>query len=76
MLSCRQLVEETSSLSLEELQQQRWSVRLHLLMCRHCRRYVRQLKAMLGVLPYLHRLADDRTIEQIWQRIHLAKHDE
>lgn len=71
MLSCRKLVEETTAvLSLEELQRrQRWSIRLHLLMCRHCRRYVRQLKALLGLLPHLHRLADEQTVEQVWDRI-------
>ena len=71
MLSCRELVEETTStLSLDELQRrQRWAVRLHLLICRHCRRYVRQLKLLMDILPQLHKTADEQTVEQIWHGI-------
>lgn len=73
MLSCRELVTETTSLSLEELQQrQRWPVRFHLMMCRHCRRYVRQLKALLGLLPHLRRMADEQTVEHVWRRIQVT----
>ena len=71
MLSCRELVEETTSaLSLEELQRkQRWAVRLHLLVCRHCRRYVRQLRALLALLPHFHKTADEQTVNRIWNDV-------
>ncbi len=44
MLSCRELVDETTADP--ELigpgQKLRWPIRLHLMMCRHCRRYTRR----------------------------------
>lgn len=75
MLKCREFVQETTATaSLEALERPRWPVRLHWLICRHCRRYLRQLKAMLGILPHLsgrnaHKSADEPTVAKIWQRI-------
>lgn len=50
MLSCREVARHVASDGLEE---QSWlvraGVRFHLLMCRHCREYSRQLRA-LGAL--------------------------
>lgn len=73
MLSCRQLVQETTSDPnlLKPEQPLRWSVRLHLLMCRYCRRYVRQLRLLLKLLARnrTQQLADAKTAECIWQAI-------
>ncbi len=45
MMSCREV---TGLVASDELAEARWArrlvVRLHLLMCRHCRRYARQLR--------------------------------
>ena len=47
MMSCREV---TGLVASDELAEARWArrlvVRLHLLMCLHCRRYVRQLHAI------------------------------
>ncbi len=47
MLSCKELTRKIAS---DELAQAGWServaIRLHLLMCRHCRRYTAQLQAI------------------------------
>ncbi|MEE2604259.1 MAG: zf-HC2 domain-containing protein [Pseudomonadota bacterium] len=53
MLKCKHVTEKAdalvdgSTLSWRE----RLALRLHLLMCGHCRRYVRQMGALLGFLP-------------------------
>ncbi|QKE62541.1 zf-HC2 domain-containing protein [Aquipseudomonas campi] len=54
MLSCKELVAHSSDyldgqLSLRE----RLGVRAHLAMCRHCRRFIRQMKVTQGVLRKL-----------------------
>jgi predicted anti-sigma-YlaC factor YlaD len=47
MLSCREVTSLTASDRLAAAGfRQRLAVRVHLLMCRHCRRYARQLRAM------------------------------
>jgi hypothetical protein len=45
MPTCRQVI-ELSSTHLETTlpRWQRWQLRLHLLICRHCRRYMKQLR--------------------------------
>lgn len=54
MLSCKELVAHSSDfldgqLSLRE----RLSVRAHLALCRHCRRFIRQMRVTQGVLRAL-----------------------
>ncbi len=45
MLTCKQAVDLTStSLEAPLPRWQRWQLRLHLLMCRHCRRYLKQMR--------------------------------
>ena len=47
MLTCKELVRLTSSGEMEEASwMRRVSLRLHLLMCRYCRRYLAQLTAI------------------------------
>jgi len=75
MLSCRELVDETTADP--ELigtdRNLRWSIRLHLMMCRHCRRYTRQLKLLLKVLPRLPQRQQPpvtpETVDRIYHRI-------
>lgn len=55
MLNCKQVFEDADSLLAEELGTwQRLRVQMHLLICHHCRRYVRQLRVMVGALAGLH----------------------
>jgi anti-sigma factor RsiW len=57
MLSCREVTERASDYLDRALPlRQRLAVRLHLFMCQHCRRYLRQLRAVviaLGRMPEL-----------------------
>ena len=47
MLNCRELTRMLASDELVEAGwSQRWRGRIHLLMCRHCRRYATQLRAL------------------------------
>jgi anti-sigma factor ChrR (cupin superfamily) len=47
MLNCREVTEKASDYLEQTLSwQQRLSIRLHLLVCHHCRRYLRQLHAV------------------------------
>jgi len=47
MASCREVTRAIATGSLEEAPAfQRLGLRLHLLLCHHCRRYVRQLRAL------------------------------
>lgn len=73
MLSCRELVNETTGDPdlITPGHSLRWSVRLHLLMCHHCRRYVRQLRLLLTLLSGRHRqqAVEANTVDRIWQAI-------
>lgn len=55
MLNCREVTEKASDYLDQALPwRQRLGMRVHLLMCQHCRRYVRQLHAIakaLGLMP-------------------------
>lgn len=54
MLSCKQVVDDADHLLAGEVTfRRRLSIRLHLLICVHCRRYLRQLKLLLAALPHL-----------------------
>ena len=47
MLSCKEVARTVASDALDESTwSRRLALRLHLLMCRHCRRYARQLRAI------------------------------
>lgn len=54
MLSCREVTEAASDYLEQELGSwARLQLRMHLAMCRHCRRYMRQLKAAIGLLRHI-----------------------
>lgn len=50
---------------------QRFQLRLHLMMCKHCRRYVRQLKLTSGVAQMISRPPEptDEEINSLVQRL-------
>ncbi len=76
MLKCRDLVEHTDALLAGELsRRQRWAVRLHLLVCHHCRRYVRQFRDLLRSIPRMHGKAEDAEVDQVMQRVREARDD-
>ena len=52
MLSCRELVEQTDEILAGHMTwRERLSVRVHLLMCRHCARYLAQYRRLVALLP-------------------------
>lgn len=51
MLSCRQVAQMSGALLDGDLRyRERLAVRLHIFMCRHCRRFIRQLRHLLVFL--------------------------
>ncbi len=52
MLKCNEVVERADELvdGTPLSFRQRWALRLHLMMCHHCRRYVRQLRMLVKSL--------------------------
>lgn len=79
MLSCRQLVEEVTQEPdlMEKKGSASWNMRLHLLMCRHCRRYVRQLQLLLQYLSVFarHDPAEPSVVDKVWNDIKHHKDD-
>ncbi len=66
MLKCREIVEHADALLAAELTPiQRLSVRTHLLICRHCRRYVRQLRQLIRSVAAMHGPASDAQVQQV-----------
>ncbi|WP_339081956.1 zf-HC2 domain-containing protein [Pseudomonas sp. TMP9] len=54
MLSCKELVARASEVLDGQLGlRQRMSVRMHLAMCQHCRRFIRQMRLSQAVLRTL-----------------------
>ena len=63
MLKCRDVPQHAElPLAGDMTPGQRFSLRMHLLMCHHCRRYVRQLRVLMGALP---QVAEDSTDEEV-----------
>lgn len=70
MLKCRDLITQADQYLADDLTPgQRLGMKMHLLMCRHCRRFVRQFQLLLNFLPRLRRQADEQTVEKIMQGI-------
>lgn len=71
MLKCRDFVERADGLLDGSLsRRQRLSLRLHSVLCRHCRRYLRQLRALLAAIPAVHPPASDEQVAQVLNCIH------
>lgn len=70
MLKCRDVPQHAEQLLAGDLTAgQRFSLRLHLLMCHHCRRYVRQLKVLVTALPSMPDECTDSEILQVLHRL-------
>ena len=70
MLKCTRAVEDANTMHTNELSGwRRFSLFMHLLMCHHCRRYVRQLKMLLGALGDMHGDASDEEVERVLKRL-------
>lgn len=75
MLKCKHLVDSADLLidNVELRPGQRLSLHLHLLMCRHCRRYLRQLDALTKHLRGRNiGPVDDAQVETVLHRIDRA----
>ncbi len=71
MLSCKQVVDRADHLLAGELPwRQRASVFFHLVICVHCRRYLRQLRVLLGALPHLRQRATEAQVDAVMARLH------
>lgn len=70
MLMCRDLVKQADAYLAGDLpRMRRWMILMHLFMCRHCRRFMRQFELLLQVLPRLRKQADERTVESVMAAI-------
>ncbi len=72
MLSCKEVARILASGALDEYTWgRRLALRLHLLMCRHCRRYARQLRAIAAAARGLWReeSEDPSTLERLSRTI-------
>lgn len=71
MLKCREVVDNADQLLDGVIsRRQRFALKMHLLMCRHCRRYVRQLRALLRAVPFMHSQASDAEVSEVMEHIH------
>lgn len=43
---------------------------IHLFICDNCRRYVRQLKHLIGAIPLMHRKASTQEVSTLMNHIH------
>ncbi len=67
MMKCREVAERvTDYLEGGLAGGDRFRFRLHIAMCRHCRRYLRQMKALVGALALL---PDETIAEDAYERI-------
>lgn len=71
MLTCREISHDLAADMLRTAGlRRRIAVRMHLLMCDHCRRFSEQLEQMGGAMRQLSQLGDSRlTDEEVEQRI-------
>lgn len=70
MLNCRQVTERASALIDDELSwMQRLQMRLHLAMCKHCSRFVRQLRLLRDLVGQRRQPAGESLPESEVRRI-------
>ncbi len=66
MLKCREVSELASTYLDGELPwRARMAVKMHLLMCHHCRRFMRQWSGMIRAIPFMHRQASPEEINSV-----------
>lgn len=74
MLNCREVTQQADRYLEGDLsRRQRFAMRLHLMLCSHCRRYVRQMRALLEAIPSIHQKATDREVEEIMAHLHAGQ---
>ena len=70
MLNCREVVDGADQLLDGSMsRRQRLAIKMHLLMCRHCRRYVRQLRTLVRAIPFMHSKASDAEVAKVIEHI-------
>jgi predicted anti-sigma-YlaC factor YlaD len=71
VLTCREIIDNADQLlDGTTSRRQRLAVKAHLLMCRHCRRYVRQLRALLRAVPFMYGKASDAEVSRVMAHLH------
>jgi flagellar biosynthesis chaperone FliJ len=68
MLSCKQ-VATTASDYLDNNTAVKWQMRLHLMMCANCRRFIRHLKITQKISSELSAKEQVTDVEAIWQNL-------
>ena len=73
MLKCKHVVAKADAIvdGAPLTRRERFALRLHLLMCHHCRRYIRQLRALLGTLPRETDALDDARTQEVLDRLNI-----
>ena len=75
MLKCRDVPAEAEALLDGALSRgARISLRIHLFMCGPCRRYMRQLRVLLGAVPHMHGEASDEEVDKVLKHLHDHSH--
>ena len=73
MLKCRDVPYRLAPETERDLSfRQRLSLRTHLLMCRHCRRFARQYRVMLRILDMREHPASDAEVARVIERVRAA----
>jgi len=71
VLSCRDFVNNADQLLDRDLRvSTRIALRIHLLLCRHCRRYVKQLARLIKAIPFIHNKATEEEVRKVMDCIH------
>ena len=75
MLKCKDVAAKADALvdGAPMTMRERFAMRMHLLMCHHCRRYVRQLRALLGTLPRETDTLDDARTQEVLDRLNIPQ---
>lgn len=71
MLKCPDVVNTADQLLDGDMnRRQLLAIKMHLLMCSHCRRYVRQLRALLRAIPFMYKKTSDTEVSKVMEHIH------
>ena len=66
MLKCREVVHQADALLAGELSgRERFALRMHIIICRHCRRYVKQFRHLLRAIPRMHGQASESEVSRV-----------
>ena len=77
MLKCRDVPAEASLAIDDELSwQRRLNLRFHVLMCQHCRRYLRQLTRLSRAWRRLHSPASDEEVAEVLDKCRVHGKDD